>query len=110
YEKFNIIKNHQGIVSIAASVTLDEKKQICEDIRIVLGAAAPIPLRAKGAEQILKGKKLDEKLIEKAGVKASEECDPVGDIHASESYRRYLVKTLTIKMVRKAWDQAKDSN
>ena len=107
YEKFNVIKNELGIVSIAASITLDENDLSCKDARIVLGAAAPTPKRAKEAEQMLVGQKLDEKLLDKASEKASQEADPVADIHATEAYRRSMVKVLTEKMVKKAWEQAK---
>jgi len=106
YEKFNIIKNDQGIVSVAASITLDKDDSTCKDARIVLGGAASIPLRIKEAEQILIGKKLNNKLLDEAGKKASESADPVSDIHASETYRRYLVDVLTKRMVKKAWEQA----
>jgi carbon-monoxide dehydrogenase medium subunit len=109
YEKFNVIKNEQGIVSVAASITLDENGLSCKDARIVLGAAAPAPKRAKEAEQMLRGQTLDEKLLDRAGEKASEEADPVADIHATEAYRRSMVKVLTGKMVKKAWEQAKTS-
>jgi len=107
YEKFNIIKNDQGIVSVAASITLDEDHLRCKDASLVLGGAAPIPLRAKKAEGLLKGKKMNEALLEQVGDKASKEADPVADIHASEEYRRYLVKALTKRMVKKAWERAK---
>jgi len=106
YEKFNIIKNDQGIVSVAASITLDKDDSTCKDARIVLGGAASIPLRIKEAEQILIGKKLNDSLIDKSGEKASELADPVSDIHASEEYRRHLVNVLTKRMVKKAWEQA----
>ncbi|UCE41520.1 MAG: xanthine dehydrogenase family protein subunit M [Candidatus Aminicenantes bacterium] len=109
YEKFNIIKNHQGIVSVAASITMAEDGIGCKDARIVLGAAAATPLRAGEAEQMLIGKKIDTKLLASVGKKASEECDPVSDIHATETYRRALVKALTIKIMKKAWEQAKTS-
>jgi carbon-monoxide dehydrogenase medium subunit len=107
YEKFNIIKNYQGIVSVAASITMDQDGVECKDARIVLGAAAATPLRAKEAEKMLSGKKIDTKLLESVGKKASEECDPVSDIHATETYRRALVESLTIKTTKKAWEQAK---
>ncbi|MFC2141759.1 FAD binding domain-containing protein [Acidobacteriota bacterium] len=107
YEKFNIIKNHQGIVSVAASITMAEDGLRCKDARIVLGAAAATPLRAKEAEQMLIGEKIDAKLLASAGEKASEECDPVSDIHATEAYRRFLVKVLTTKITKKAWEQAR---
>jgi len=110
YEKFNIIKNQQGIVSVAASITLTEDNTKCKDARIVLGAAAAIPLRATETEQMLIGKKIDTKLLELASKKASEECDPVGDIHATETYRRILVDALTKKTAQKAWELAKSAN
>lgn len=107
YEKFSIIKNQQGIVSVAAWITMAENNTECKDARIVLGAAASIPFRAKKAEQMLIGKKIDKKLLSRVGKKASEECDPVGDIYATETYRRLLVKVLTEKTAQKAWEQAK---
>ena len=107
YEKFNIIKNDMGIVSVASSITVDEDGVNCKDARIVLGGAAFTPLRAKGAEKMVVGKKLDDDLLDLVGEKASAEADPVDDIHATEKYRRQLVKALTKKMVKKAWEQAK---
>ncbi len=107
YEKFNIIKNDQGIVSVVASVTLDSRGSTCTEARIVLGAAASIPIRARKAEKLLIGQRLDDDLLEKIGKKASHEADPVADIHASEEYRRYLVKALTKRMVKKAWERVK---
>jgi carbon-monoxide dehydrogenase medium subunit len=107
YEKFNIIKNHQGIVSVAVSITAAQDGAGCEDARIVLGAAAATPLRAKAAEQMLMGKDIDAKLLASVGKKASEECDPVSDIHATEAYRRSLVETMTARIVKKAWEKAR---
>ena len=107
YEKFNLIKNDQGIVSVAASITLDGDGLRCKDARLVLGGSAPVPLRSKEAERMLKGKKITEGLLEQVGNRASEEADPVADIHASERYRRHLVKALTIRMVKRAWEQAR---
>jgi carbon-monoxide dehydrogenase medium subunit len=109
YEKFNIIKNDQGVVSVAVSITVDDKGISCRDARFVLGAAASKPLRARQTEQLLIGKPLDDNLLDEIGQKASEEADPVTDIHATEVYRRHLVSVLTKKMVKKAWAQASTS-
>ncbi|MGD2295459.1 MAG: FAD binding domain-containing protein, partial [Candidatus Aminicenantes bacterium] len=106
YEKFNIIKNDQGIVSVAVSMTAEKNGTRCKSARIVLGAAASKPLRAKEAEAMLEGKRLEKTLLDQVGQKASDEADPVTDIHASDTYRRHLVKALTKKMVKKAWERA----
>ena len=106
YEKFNIIRNEQATVSVAASITLDNKGLKCTAARIVLGASAPIPKRAKEAEQMLVGKRCNNGLLDQVAKKASEEAEPVADIHATEEYKRYLVQVLTKKMVDSAWKQA----
>jgi carbon-monoxide dehydrogenase medium subunit len=105
YDKFNLIENDQGIVSAGASVTVDEKGSACQDVRIALGSAAPVPMRAKAAEELLRGKKIDDALLDAVSQKAAEEADPVADIHASEDYRRELVRVLTRRMVKRAWKQ-----
>ena len=59
------------------------------------------------AETVLIGKKLTDALFEKAGEAASQECEPVGDIHASEDYRRHLIGVLTKRVAKAAFEQAK---
>ena len=106
YKKFNLLESDQGIVAVAVSITLDGG-DTCKEARIVLGNAAPTSIRAKKAESVLVGKKLTDAVFEKAGETAAEECEPVGDIHASEEYRRHLIGVLTKRMAKEAFEQAK---
>ncbi len=105
YKKFNLIENDQAIVGVAAAVTVDQGGA-CKDARVVLSNAGITPIRAKSAEKILIGKKRAGALLVKARDAASSDADPVSDIHASEEYRRHLIKVLTERMVKQAWDQA----
>jgi carbon-monoxide dehydrogenase medium subunit len=105
YKKFNLIENDQAIAGVAAAVTIDQNGA-CKDARIVLSNAGVTPIRAKSAEKVLIGKKLTDALLVKAGEAAIGDADPVSDIHASEEYRRHLVKVLTKRMLKQAWDQA----
>ncbi|MBI4649677.1 MAG: xanthine dehydrogenase family protein subunit M [Bacteroidia bacterium] len=109
YEKFNIIKNDQGIISVAALITVNKDGSTCKNARIVLGGAANTPLRIKEAEKLLTGQKISPALLDKVGKKASEMSSPVSDIHASETYRRYLVDVLTKRMIKKAWEHVATS-
>lgn len=110
FDKFTIIQNDMAIVSVAASITLSDDGAVCKDVRVVFGGAAPTPRRATKAEEILVGKKMTDALLEEVSQRVSEQAEPVSDIHASEEYRRQLVKILTKRMVKKAWEQAKLSS
>jgi carbon-monoxide dehydrogenase medium subunit len=108
YQKFNLIDNDQAIVGVASAVTVDQGGA-CKEARVVLSNAGVTPIRAKSAEKVLIGKKLAGPLLVKAGEAASGDADPVSDIHASEEYRRHLIKALTERMVKQAWGQAAHS-
>jgi carbon-monoxide dehydrogenase medium subunit len=82
-----------AIVGVAAIVAMDGER--CKEVKLVLGAVAPTPIRAKKAEEILKGKKIDGPLIEKAAQAASDESTPITDVRASADYRKEMVKVFT---------------
>ena len=105
YEKFTIIDSDMAIVSVAASITAGDDGG-CKGARIVLGGAAPVPMRARKAEEMLVGEKLKDELLEEVGRAAAEESEPISDIHASEEYKRELIRVLTKRMVRRAWERA----
>ena len=106
YTKFNIIESDLATVGVAASITLGAG-DVCQNVRIALGAAAPTAIRAKKAEALLKGKKITDALLAQAGEVASTEADPISDISASEEYRRELVKVLVPRMSKEALARAK---
>lgn len=106
YTKFNVIESDLATVGVAVSVTLGAGDS-CQDIRIVLGASAPTPMRPKKAEAVLKGKKITDALLAQAGEAAATEADPISDIYASEEYRRELIKVLVPRLTREAMANAK---
>ncbi len=105
YQKFNLLQNDMGVVGVAATMAADANGT-CKDARIVLGNAGVTPIRAKSAEAVLIGKKITDKLFAEAGEAAAGDADPVADIHASEDFRRHLIKVLTKRMAKQAWEQA----
>jgi CO/xanthine dehydrogenase FAD-binding subunit len=81
-------------VGVAVVYNRGEDKK-CEGVRIVLGAVAPTPIRAKRAEAALEGQTLTESLAEKAGAIAAEESKPISDVRSSAEYRRAMVGAMT---------------
>jgi carbon-monoxide dehydrogenase medium subunit len=81
-------------VGVAAVYNVASDKK-CTEVRIVLGAVAPTPIRAKRAEAALEGQMLSETLAEKVGQIASDEAKPISDVRSSADYRRAMVGTMT---------------
>jgi carbon-monoxide dehydrogenase medium subunit len=103
YIKLGIRKSMDiAVVGVAASITLDEKDKTCEEARLALGAVAPTPIRARKAEDVLRGKKLDDGVIASAAETASNDAAPVTDIRASNEYRKEMVGVLTRRAIQKA--------
>lgn len=104
YIKFGARRS--GALAIAGvAVAVEVENNVLKDARIVAGAVAPTPVRAKKAEEFLKGKEVTAELLEEAGVIASGECKPITDIRGSAEYRTNLVRVLTKRALRKAIDQ-----
>jgi carbon-monoxide dehydrogenase medium subunit len=89
-----------AVVGVANSVVVSDS--ICQDVRIVLGAVAPTPMRAHEAEDVLRGKKISQDLIDEAGKVAAAESKPISDIRGSIEYRRNLVNVLTKRSLKAA--------
>ena len=86
-------------VGVAVVYDLGEKDRKCKGVRIVLGAVAPTPIRAKKAEAVLEGQALSEALAEKAGVLAAEEARPISDVRSTAEYRRAMVGAMTKRAI-----------
>jgi len=87
-------------VSTAVSLAVDVTRIV--DAKIVLGAVAPVPIRAKTAEQMFVGleiSQVDQGLIEMASNQAVTEIKPVSDIRASAAYRRQVSKVLVRRSI-----------
>ncbi|HJX35166.1 MAG TPA: xanthine dehydrogenase family protein subunit M [Desulfatiglandales bacterium] len=106
YNKFNIIEGTLATAGVAISMTL-KSGNMCNDVRIALGGMAKTPILAIKAEKLLRGKKITEALLKKAGQAASAEAKPVSDILASSEYRRELVKVMVARAGNEAFARAK---
>jgi xanthine dehydrogenase FAD-binding subunit len=69
------------------------------DIRVALGAVAPVVIRARKCEEFLRGRALEEDVVWQAGHLASGESSPITDIRASAEYRRAVIPSLLYKAV-----------
>lgn len=93
---------HREAMDIAIAgvgVSIKTEAQYCRDVRIVLGAVAPTPLRARQAEDFLRGSELTEENIREAARIAAREAKPIDDVRGSAWYRREMVEVLTRRIL-----------
>jgi carbon-monoxide dehydrogenase medium subunit len=81
-------------IGVAVTYNLGSDKK-CTGVRIVLGAVAPTPIRAKNSEALLEGKTLTEELAIQVGDEAARESKPISDVRSSADYRRAMVGVMT---------------
>ena len=92
-----------AIVGVAVAITM--RDGICQEALIALGAVAPTPIRAVGAEGMLLGKSKDDSVFRAVAREAARECQPITDIRSSAEYRREMVEVLTRRALEQAWDR-----
>jgi CO/xanthine dehydrogenase FAD-binding subunit len=93
-----------AVVGVASQLTLSNG--VCSKARIALAAVAPVPLRARAAEQALEGKPVTPEAIERAAELALGVAKPISDQRGSADYRRHLVRVLTRRTLRTALTRA----
>ena len=89
----------------AVQLTLDEKGAV-QQIGIGLTNAGPTPIRAKAAEDALRGKKPDAALINQAAQLAMDSADPSADLRGPAEYKKGLIKELTKRALTRALERA----
>jgi carbon-monoxide dehydrogenase medium subunit len=82
------------IVSAAATIVLDRPAGAVREAGIVLGSVAPVPLRARAAEEALRGEKVNGETIARAAAAAAKEARPIDDHRGGAAYRREMVEVL----------------
>jgi carbon-monoxide dehydrogenase medium subunit len=89
--KFGLRKGQAlALVNAASSFRIEDGK--FKNVRIALGAVAPVVVRATEAEAILEGKMVSEGLIAEAAKVAVAEASPIDDFRASKEYRNDLIE------------------
>lgn len=91
YLKHSTRRIDVAIVGVGVVIRMDG--QVCSEIRIALGAVGPTPFRARKAEDVIRGEKVTEAVVERTAQTASEESFPIDDIRGYADYRIEMVRT-----------------
>jgi CO/xanthine dehydrogenase FAD-binding subunit len=91
----------ETLVGAAVLLSTEPGEPICKEIRIALSSIAPTPIRAKAAERILRGKRLEEKRVREAAQVASDETQP----RSRAWYRKEMSKVLVERAIIQAMER-----
>jgi carbon-monoxide dehydrogenase medium subunit len=103
----NLVRTSADIAKVNVAVMITVTSDTCREAKVALGCVAPTVFRAAKAENILKGQKLNEKVIETAAEAASKETKPISDLRSTAEYRKETVKVLVRRALEKALERAK---
>lgn len=86
----------------SVNVKLSEDKKRVEDVRIAYGVAGPIPMRAKTAENVLKGKELTRENINLFAKTVLEDINPRDSWRASKEFRQHIAVVLAERALKQS--------
>jgi len=101
YLKFGLRRSGSlALVGVAVAVTMEG--DVIRDSKVALGAVYPTPVRAPDAEEIVRGKRWSDDLLEEAGEGAACCSLPISDIRGSSEYRRDMVRVFAKRAYKRA--------
>ncbi|HTN70512.1 MAG TPA: xanthine dehydrogenase family protein subunit M [Methylomirabilota bacterium] len=105
YLKFGYLERPS--VGVAVALTLNGGGKSIGNIRIAVGCAGPAPKRVPEAEELLKGKSIDEatRNLQKAGAVAGSAAQAISDLHGSQEYKEHIVGVLLKRAFQSALTQ-----
>jgi len=105
YAKLKHPASRYAIVGVAAMVTISGGS--VTSARVAVTGAGPQAERQAACEAALVGSNGDAAAVKAAAAKAGDTMDYLGDIHASEDYRRAMVKVYAARALSAAIAQAR---
>lgn len=97
-EKYARRKADFAIASVAAMIQLSGNGAV-SDARIATGAMQDKPQRLKKLEEGLSGKKATELKLEQLVVEATEDLEPLDDLHGGPEYRKNVLRGMLVRIV-----------
>jgi 2-oxo-4-hydroxy-4-carboxy-5-ureidoimidazoline decarboxylase len=92
-------RNAQAISKVCIAALGRLRNGLVEDVRIALGSVAPVPLRLRETEGMLRGRVIDSDLLISARRAATSEIHPIDDIRSTSRYRAAVAGNLVVEFL-----------
>jgi carbon-monoxide dehydrogenase medium subunit len=105
YLKFGYLERPS--VGVAVALRVDGEGKSIEDAKIAVGCAGPAPKSVLEAEELIKGRGVDEAKTNllKAGEIAARAAQAISDLHGSQEYKEHIVGVLLKRAFQNALSQ-----
>jgi xanthine dehydrogenase YagS FAD-binding subunit len=96
------IRHSADFALVSVAVAAENGEEMCKDIRIALGGVAPYPLRITQAEEMIKGKRLNEENISRAAERSVKGARPL----RMNGYKVDLTKAVVRQALTSLWQNS----
>ena len=97
-----VTRSSADLAKVNCAVKITVRDGRCDDIRIILGAVANMPVRARKAEQVIKGKEINDEVIQRTVQEVIEDITPITDVRSTADYRSQVSKILVRRLIKQA--------
>ena len=92
-------RNAQAISKVCLAALGRLEEGVVDDVRLAMGSVAPVPLRLRETESIVKGRRIGAELIQAASRTAAAEIRPIDDIRSTARYRTAVAGNLVAEFL-----------
>jgi len=96
------MREAMDISTIGCSAVCKIKDGTLQDLRLAFGVAAPVPIRCKGTEDKVRGRKITPKLLTDIANSVSADVRPRTSWRAAKAFRLQIITTLAYRVVEQA--------
>jgi carbon-monoxide dehydrogenase medium subunit len=101
-----VMRASADLAKVNCAVRIVARDGICDDVRIAFGGVADRPIRARRAEEIIRGCEVDKNVINKAGLTVTKEIAPITDVRSTAQYRAHITRVLVANLTELAFHRS----
>lgn len=90
----------QAISKVCFAALAEVEGDSLKEVRIALGSVAPVVLRCRRTEEVLRGRRLDEEVLSAAVYEVAREVTPIDDVRSTARYRTRVTQNLLREFLR----------
>jgi len=92
-------RNAQAIAKVCLAALGSRTSAVIDDVRLATGSVAPVPIRLRKTEQVVRGKTIDPGVVQLARATATAEVMPIDDIRSTARYRAAVAGNLVAEFL-----------